>query len=210
MTPLRWGLLLFGLWLAQWAHLAVVGLDTGLWDMTFTFAEDRLKPHQLRDPVVLQGYREAVARAEQLLPVDGRLARSYHDLGALLWLSGRGKEGRVYLRRALEIFEQTDGPDSTWVGMVCWRLGHALLNEPGHREEGVAMLERAESNLVRGRGELDPAALQVSKILALQLRDPVRAARLLRQLPDTPMQLDGGTRGQLQDITREKPATRRS
>lgn len=114
-----------------------------------------------------------------LVPEDGRLARTYHDLGTLLWLNGRPLEAALYLQRALEIFERVDGPQTTWVAICSWRLGELRCSL--HREkEGVALLKRAESLILRCQGDLHPISLRIGLSLAKQLHDKERARRVLR------------------------------
>ncbi|MBX3166296.1 MAG: tetratricopeptide repeat protein [Candidatus Eremiobacteraeota bacterium] len=175
---LRLFLVLFGLWLCQWAYLAVVGLPSGLWDISYTHAEKSLGPRPPYPPASLDAYREAARRAEQLTPEDGRLGRTYHDLGTLLWFMGRNNEARLYLTRALRIFERVDGTRSTWVGITRARLGEMDLRS-GKLGEAVFNLQRADAILVRTVGRLDPVALRVASLVASQTHDRARAKEVL-------------------------------
>lgn len=175
---LRLFLVLFGLWLCQWAYLAVVGLPSGLWDISYTHAEKSLGPRPPYPPASLEAYREAARRAEQLVPEDGRLGRTYHDLGTLLWFTGRNNEARVYLTRALRIFERVDGTCSNWAGITRARLGEMDLRS-GKLGEAIFNLQRADAILVRTVGRLDPLALRVASLVASQNHDRARAKDVL-------------------------------
>lgn len=175
---LRIFLVLLGLWLCQWAYLAVVGLPSGLWDISYTHAEKSLGNRVPYPPSSVEAFREAARRAEQLTPEDGRLARTYHDLGTLLWFLGRNNEARVYLTRALRIFEKVDGTQATWVGITRARLGEMQMRS-GNLTEGVMNLQRADAILVRTVGRLDPLALRVASLVASQSRDQARAKEVL-------------------------------
>lgn len=175
---LRIALVLIGLWLCQWAYLAVVGLPSGLWDLSYTHAEKSLGPRPPYPPTSVDAFRQAAVRAEQLTPEDGRLARTYHDLGTLLWFMGRNQEARVYLTRALRIFEEVDGSYSTWVGITRGRLGEMQLRA-GQIDQANVNLQRAEGILVRTVGRLDPMSLRVASLVAVQTRDRARAKDVL-------------------------------
>ena len=175
---LRFFLVLLGLWLCQWAYLAVVGLPSGLWDMSYTHAEKSLGPRAPYSDASLEAFREAARQAEQLTPEDGRLARTYHDLGVLLWFRGQNNEARVYLNRSLRIFERVDGTRATWVGIVSARLGEMEVRS-GKFTEGVLDLQRADAILVRTVGRLDPLALRVASLMASQNHDRARAKEVL-------------------------------
>ncbi len=175
---LRFFLVLLGLWLCQWAYLAVVGLPSGLWDRSYTHAEKSLGPRAPYSDASLEAFREAARQAEQLTPEDGRLARTYHDLGVLLWFRGQNNEARVYLNRSLRIFERVDGTRSTWVGIVSARLGEMEIRS-GKFTEGVLDLQRADAILVRTVGRLDPLALRVASLMASQNHDRARAKEVL-------------------------------
>ncbi|MBN9414736.1 MAG: tetratricopeptide repeat protein [Candidatus Eremiobacteraeota bacterium] len=171
-------LVLLGLWLCQWAYLAVVGLPSGLWDISYTHAEKTLGPRAPYRPESLEAFRQAAAQAEQLSPEDGRLARTYHDLGTLLWFMGRNVEGRLYLTRAQRIFERVDGAQSNWVGITSARLGEMDLRS-GRLSEAMMNLQRADAILVRTVGRLDPLALRVASLVASQSHDRARAKEVL-------------------------------
>lgn len=177
-VKLRLFLVLFGLWLAQWAYLAVVGLPSGLWDISYTHAEKTLGPRPPYRAESLEAFRQAASRAEQLTPEDGRLARTYHDLGTLLWFMGRNTEGRLYLTRALQIFERVDGAQANWVGITSARLGEMDLRS-GRLSEAMLNLQRADAILVRTVGRLDPLALRVASLVAAQNHDRARAKEVL-------------------------------
>lgn len=175
---LRFFLVLLGLWLCQWAYLAVVGLPSGLWDISYTHAEKTLGPRPPYSVASIEAFRAAARRAEQLTPEDGRLARTYHDLGTLLWFLGRNNEARVYLTRAWKIFERVDGSQATWVGITRARLGEMEMRS-GKLAEAVLHLQRADAILVRTVGRLDPLALRVASLVASQSRDRARAKEVL-------------------------------
>lgn len=177
-VKLRLFLVLFGLWLCQWAYLAVVGLPSGLWDIRYTHAEKTLGPRPPYRPESLEAFRQAAAQAEQLTPEDGRLARTYHDLGTLLWFMGRNTEGRLYLTRSQRIFEKVDGFQSNWVGITSARLGELDLRS-GRLSEAMFNLQRADAILVRTVGRLDPLALRVASLVASQNHDRARAKEVL-------------------------------
>jgi hypothetical protein len=177
-VKLRLFLVVLGLWLCQWAYLAVVGLPSGLWDISYTHAEKSLGPRPPYPPASLDAFREAARRAEQLTPEDGRLGRTYHDLGTLLWFMGRTQEARVYLTRALRIFERVDGMQANWVGITCARLGEMEMRS-GRLSQAVVYLQRADAILVRTVGRLDPLALRVASLVASQNHDRARAKEVL-------------------------------
>lgn len=174
----RWGLLLGGLYLFQWVYLAVVGWPAGMWDLAYTQAENRIEKRQPYSEETVARFRNAARHAASLVPEDGRVARTYHDLGTLLMITGRVNEARVYLVRALRLFERVDGPDSTWVGITCWRLADAELQR--HRvAESAAYLRRADAILLRTLGSLNPNRVRVATAFALRTLDRKRARELL-------------------------------
>ena len=205
MSPrkLRLLLVLIGLYLCQLAYLAVVGLPTGMWDLRYTQAEHQLEKKPPFSEATVDRFREAARQAEKLIPEDGRLARTYHDLGTLLWIAGRTNEGRVYLHRSLNVFERVDGRQATWVGIVCERLGEVDLRR-GRIAEATERLQRAEGILVRTLGCLDPIALRAATMVAVQTRDRDKARLVMEnyrmaQIPPDPLmrlqleQLGGGS-----------------
>lgn len=206
MPPKRSRLLLIlvGLYLIQWAYLASVGGASGYWDLRYTTAEKALEKAPPFSPASLQRFREAVVLAERLEPVDGRLARCYHDLGTLLWLSGQPREACVYLGRSREIFSEVDGPESTWVGIVEERLGEIAFFR-GHPGEGMERLRRAEGILVRTLGSLDLVTLRVSALVAIHSRDATKAGQVLRDYQMAQVMLDPLNRFQLEQMVYQKP-----
>ena len=198
---LRVFLVLFGLWLCQWAYLAVVGLPSGLWDMSYTHAEKSLAPRPPYSDASVDAFREAARQAEQLTPEDGRLGRSYHDLGVLLWFRGQNNEARVYLNRSLRIFQRVDGTRATWVGIVSARLGEMEIRA-GKYNEGILDLQRADAILVRTVGRLDPLALRVASLVASQNRDRARAKEVLDGYQLAGLPPDPILRMQLEQLSR--------
>lgn len=174
----RLALVVFGLWLCQWAYLAVIGLPSGLWDLSYTHAEKSLAPRFPYSPESLAAFREAARQAEQLTPEDGRLGRTYHDLGTLLWFMGQNTEARLYLTRSMQIFERVDGPQSTWAAVTRGRLGELQLRM-GRLPEALQNLQRADAILLRTVGRLDPMALRIGSLLAIQAHDRFKAKAVL-------------------------------
>jgi hypothetical protein len=199
LSKLRLALLLGGLYLFQLAYLAVVGLPTGMWDLAYTRAEHKMEKTPPFSPATVERFRRAAQEAETLVPEDGRLARTYHDLGTLLWITGNPHEGRVYLHRALRIFEQTDGRQATWVGIVCERLGEVELRR-GHNLEALEWLQRAEGILVRTLGGLDPIALRGGALLAVHTRSPEKARQVMENYRLAAIPVDPVMRLQLEQI----------
>lgn len=199
VTKLRLALLLGGLYLCQWAYLAVVGLPSGMWDLYYTQAEHRLEKSGQFTQASVERFRRAAREAEKLEPEDGRLGRTYHDLGLLLWITGSGNEARVYLQRSLEIFQRVDGRQSTWVGIVLSRLGEVELRR-GHNQQGLEHLQRAEAILVRTLGNLDPMALRAGTLLAVQTRDQEKGRRIMNAYRMAVTPPDPITRLQLEQL----------
>ncbi|MFN8607397.1 MAG: tetratricopeptide repeat protein [Vulcanimicrobiota bacterium] len=198
----RWlALALFALWLGQWAYLALVGLPSGLWDVNYTHAEKKLGKRFPYPPESLDGFRQAARLAEQLDPEDGRLGRSYHDLGALLYFMGQNNEARLYLTRSLQIFERVDGPQSTWAGIARGRLGE-LQMRTGKSSEALANLQRADAILLRTVGRLDPMALRIGFLLALQAHDREKAKFVLESYRLAGVVPDAAVRLQLEQMLR--------
>lgn len=199
LKRIRLGLVLGGLYLSQWAYLATVGLPTGLWDLSYTQAEHKLETRPPYSQATIERFRQAARKAEELVPEDGRLARTYHDLGTLLWFTGQTQEARLYLHRSLEIFSRVDGPRSTWVGVVSERLGEIEMLR-GHSSKALELLQRAELILVRTLGRFDPMALRASTQLALRTRDSAKARQVLENYKMTSIQLDPFTKLQLEQL----------
>lgn len=185
--------------MCQWAYLAVVGLPSGLWDLSYTTAEHRLEKKPPFTPASVDRFREAARVAEWLEPEDGRLARTYHDLGVLLWLTGSWNESRVYLQRSLDIFQRVDGRQSTWVGIVSGRLGQIELDR-GRSQSGLELLQRAEAILVRTLGNLDPMALRYGTLLAVRTSDREKGRQLLNRYRVASTPPDPLTRLQLEQL----------
>ena len=175
------------LYLGQWAYYALIGWPTGTWDLAYTQAEKSTRPPYSVEAV--ERFRLAARRAEMLTPEDGRLARTYHDLGTLLWLTGRPREATLYVQRALEIFRRVDGPGTTWEGICLWRLGE-LRYQANRPEEGLRMLHQAEEILLRRQGDYQPVCLRVRAALALRLKDKKRAREVLKWAEYGGVQLD--------------------
>lgn len=195
----RLGLLLGGLYLLQWVYLAVVGWPTGMWDLAYTRAENRLEKRQPYSQASVARFREAARKGEALVPEDGRLARTYHDLGTLLLITGRPNEARVYLHRALALFEKVDGPNSTWTGITCWRLADAA-SQRGRAQEGTELLRRADAILLRTLGNLHPNRIRVATALVFRTRDREQARQLLTWSKTGEAELDPMTRLGLEQI----------
>jgi hypothetical protein len=190
--------------LGQWAYLGLVGLPSGLWDMHYTTAEKSLEKKPPYSPKSIERYRKAARLGELLPEEDGRLARTYHDLGVLLWLTGRPNEARVYIWRAAEIFERVDGPNATWTGVLCERKAELELLR-GRKNKALPLLRRAEAILVRTQGNFDPMALRAISLLAIHLKDRERAERALLWSGSSRVPLDALTRLQLQKLTNINP-----
>ncbi|MBS2040153.1 tetratricopeptide repeat protein [bacterium] len=201
MPVRRLAAVIFALWLCQWGYLAAVGLPSGLWDITYTHAEKSLGKSFPYPPESLLAFRQAASQAEGLYPEDGRLARSYHDLGTLLFFMGQYPEARLYLTRALDIFERVDGTQSTWAGITHGRLGELQLRT-GKLSEAVQNLQRADAILVRTVGRLDPMALRVGFLLALQVRDREKAKFVLESYRLAGVFPDPVVRTQLEQLLR--------
>jgi hypothetical protein len=201
LSQQRLGLVLLGLWLCQWAYLAVIGLPSGLWDMSYTRAEKSLAPHFPYSLESLAAFREAARQAEGLSPEDGRLARTYHDLGTLLWFMGQNNEARLYLTRSMQIFERVDGPQSTWAGITRGRLGELQLRA-GQLTEALRNLQRADAILVRTVGRLDPMALRIGSLLAMGAHDRDKAKAVLESYQLAGIPPDPVVRMQLEQILR--------
>jgi len=199
LKRIRVGLILGGLYLSQWAYLAVVGLPTGLWDLSYTQAEHKLEKRPPYSSATVERFRQAARKAEELVPEDGRLARTYHDLGTLLWFTGQIQEARVYLHRSLEIFSRVDGPRSTWVGVVSERLGEIEMLR-GHTSQALELLQRAELILLRSLGRFDPIVIRAAAMVALHTRDSVKARQVLETYKMTSLQVDPFHRMQLEQV----------
>jgi tetratricopeptide (TPR) repeat protein len=199
----RWGLLLGGLYLFQWVYLAVVGWPAGIWDLAYTQAENRLEKKHPYSQASVARFRNAAHHAEKLVPEDGRVARTYHDLGTLLMITGRVNEARVYLTRALRLFERVDGEEATWVGITCWRLADAELQR-GRVEQSLNYLRRADAILLRTLGKFSPNRVRVATACALRLRDPKRAQELLTWHRLGDVELDPITKLALEQITQPR------
>jgi len=187
------------LYLGQWAYLGLVGLPSGLWDLQYTHAEKSLEKSPPYSKKSIERFRKAAALAELLPEEDGRLARTYHDFGVLLWLTGRPNEARVYIWRSAEIFERVDGPEATWTGVLCERKAELELLR-GRKHKALPLLRRAEAILLRTQGNFDPMALRTMSLLAVHLKDPERAERALLWSRSSRLPLDALTRLQLQKL----------
>jgi tetratricopeptide (TPR) repeat protein len=122
-----WGCLALA-WTGQLIYYGVVGYRTASWDYDFTRAEkSRFGPHPSDPKHADRYYREALVKADQLDVSDGRLARTYHDLGTVLWQDGRLAAAAANFERALAVFRLCDGPQSLMVGVCQARLGDIAL-----------------------------------------------------------------------------------
>ena len=175
-----------------------MGLPTGLWDLQDTKAEHQLGKPPF-SPRSVEQFRAAAAQAEALAPEDGRLARTYHDLGTLLWLTGRSLEANVYLQRSLEIFERVDGRHSTWVGIVSLRMAEIDLGR-GRNPQAMDRLQRAEGILVRTLGSLDPMALRASALMAVHSHDQDKARLVMDSYARAKISPDAILRLQLEQL----------
>jgi hypothetical protein len=194
------------LYLAQWGYLGWVGLDSGLWDLSYTRAEKLVeaRPAAVFRPEVVSAFEESVRKAQALSPEDGRLARSYHDYGTVLWLNGRRREGQLYLEQALVIFERVDGPNSTWVGVVEQRLGELEIAR-GDFQAGLGRLRKAETILLRTLGHLEPLSLRVRTLVAKYERDASKARAIFDDYQKFGLPLEPMARLELENLMRTSP-----
>lgn len=196
-----WLVALAVVYLSQWLYLGWVGMDTGLWDFAYTVAENKLDRAALTAPASMARFRNAAALAEALEPEDGRLGRTYHDLGALLFYAGSSREARVYLNRALRIFENSDGPGGSWVGLVEMRLAEIDIQQ-GRTPQGIERLRRAERILLRTQGNFSVPTIRVVVLRADAENDSLAAQRADQWIRDGKITVDIGTRARLQRLLR--------
>ena len=166
------GLALFGLWVGQLAYYGAVGYRTGMWDYYFTRAEyDRAasKADKASLPVAIDHLEKALRYARELPDPDGRLARTYHDLGTMWWAKGMFLPARHNLLRSRRIYVRTDGPRSYFVGIIDARLGEMDLDEL-RLADAETRLTSANGILLRVVGSYDSLCLRNLANLA-RLRD---------------------------------------
>lgn len=147
-------------------YLGWSGWHAAWWDFYFTRAENRLSKSQLVEAE--QDYLQALKYAELMVPSDGRLARTYHDLGMVYWAQLRHEPARLAFDRALRLFQRYDGPESYFVGVVRARQGEIALQQ-GDMAKAEGALRQARDILVRCVGTQDSMTVRSQASLGLAL-----------------------------------------
>jgi len=147
-------------------YLGWIGWHAAWWDFYFTRAEKALT--QGKVAAAETDYLEALKYAELMVPSDGRLARTYHDLGMIHWGQLRYAEARVAFDRALRLFQRYDGPNSYFVGVVRARQGEIALQQ-GDLAGAEASLREAADILQRCVGSQDSMTVRSRASLGLSL-----------------------------------------
>ena len=92
----------------NFVYLGCIGWHAAWWDFYFTRAEKKLgQPGGVGEAE--KDYLQALKYAELMVPSDGRLARTYHDLGMVYWAQLRYDQARQTFERAQRGFERYDG-----------------------------------------------------------------------------------------------------
>lgn len=157
-------LLLIGLNLV---YLGWIGWYPAWWDFYFTRADNTLaRTGRLNDAE--RDYLQALHYGELMVPSDGRLARTYHDLGMIYWGQMRFDKSRRAFERALRLFERYDGPQSYFVGVVRARMGEIALQQ-GDMLGAERELRQASDILLRCVGAQDSMSVRSRASLGLAL-----------------------------------------
>jgi serine/threonine-protein kinase len=88
---------------------------------------------------------------------DEREARSWDNLGSVLWSQGRSEEGEELHRRAIALWERALGPEHPEVATARHNLGYALIYQSKHHEAEIEF-RRAVSLRERALGPDHPEA----------------------------------------------------
>lgn len=150
----------------NFVYLGCIGWHAAWWDFYFTRAEGKLSRGQVKEAE--QDYLQAVKYAELMVPSDGRLARTYHDLGMVYWAQLRYDQARRIFERSQRGFERYDGPQSYFVGVVLARQGEVSLQQ-GDMKAAESALRQASVILARCVGREDSMSVRCHASLGLAL-----------------------------------------
>ncbi len=177
----------------QLPFYAWVGFYPFQYDALLDQGEDLLKEND--DPARFEQARELFKQALAVC-VDGdlddaRMGMCYYNIGAMHWAQGQLSEAQTHFWKALEIFRQTNGPDSYYCGVVRARLGEIdmqlLRYVDAHQKfsrslpaisqylgpkDGLYLRIRAKSGLLAYyRGDFEEARRILEQTLPLLRRD---------------------------------------